>query len=82
MNKLFGSKAKVTPIPHVPNMQILYLDTPYISYQQISLDDNYQTYFNTILRSKMELRTGVQFSPYQQSFKVNIGTQSVNVNLQ
>ena len=30
----------------------------------------------------MALRTGVQFSPYQQSFKVNIGTQSVNVNFQ
>ena len=30
----------------------------------------------------MVLRTGVQFSPYQQSFEVNIGTQSINVNFQ
>ena len=30
----------------------------------------------------MTLRTGVQSSPYQQSFEVNIGTQSVNVNFQ
>ena len=34
------------------------------------------------LRSKMALRTGVQFSPYQQSFVVNVGTQNVNVNFQ
>ena len=30
----------------------------------------------------MALRTGVQFSAYQQSFEVNISTQSVNVNFQ
>ena len=30
----------------------------------------------------MALRTGVQFSPYQQSFKVNVSTQIVNVNFQ
>ena len=30
----------------------------------------------------MVLRTGVKFSPYQQSFEVNIGTQSINVNFQ
>ena len=75
-------KQKVTPIPRVPNAQSLYHDAPYIFYQQISVDDNYQTYFNTTLRSKMVLRTGVQFSPYQQSFEVNIGTQSINVNFQ
>ena len=75
MNKLFESKAKVTPMPRVPNAQILYYDTPCISYQQISIDDNYQAYFNTSLRSKIVLRTGVQFSSYQQSFEVNIGTQ-------
>ena len=30
----------------------------------------------------MALRTGVQFSPYQQSFEVNVSTQTVNVNFQ
>ena len=64
------------------NTKILYHDTTYLYCQQISLDDNCQTYFNTTLRSKMALRTGVQFSRYQQSFEVNIGTQSVNVNFQ
>ena len=55
---------------------------PYVSYQQITMDENFQVYFNAILRSKKELRTGVQFSPYQQSFEVNIGTQTINVNFQ
>ena len=31
---------------------------------------------------KKTLRTGVQFSPYQQSFEMNIGTQTINVNFQ
>ena len=55
---------------------------PYVSYQQITMDENFQVYFNAILCSKKVLRTGVQFSPYQQSFEVNIGTQTINVNFQ
>ena len=82
MNKLFESNAKVTAIPRVPDAQILYHDTLYISHQQITLDENFQVYFNATLRSKMALRTGVQFSPYQQSFEVNVSTQTVNVNFQ
>ena len=74
MNKLFKSNAKITAIPTAPDAQILYHDAPFISYQQITLDENFQVYFNVTLRPKMALRTGVQFSPYQQSFEVNIGT--------
>ena len=40
INKLFESKAKVTPVLRLPNLQILYHDTSYISHQQISLDDS------------------------------------------
>ena len=82
MNKLFESNAKVDSIPVSPDAQIIYHDTPYISYQQIIMDGNFQVYFNAMLRSKMALRTGVQFSPYQQSFEVNVGTQTNNVNFQ
>ena len=46
------------------------------------MDENFQVYFNAILCSKKVLRTVVQFSPYQQSFEVNIGTQTINVNFQ
>ena len=80
MKKLFEFNAKVTTILRAPDAQILYHGTPYILYQQITLNENFQVYFNATLRFKMALRTWVQFSPYQQSFKVNVGTQTVNVN--
>ena len=82
MNKLFESNAKVGTIPASPDAQIIYHDTPYFSYPQITMDENFQVYFNAILRSKRTLRTGVRFSPYQQSFEVNISTQTINVNFQ
>ena len=81
-NKRFESNVKVIAIPRVPDAQILYHDTPYISYQQITLNENFQVYFNATLQSKMALRNGVQFSPHQQSFEGNVGTQTVNVNFQ
>ena len=65
MNKLFESNAKVGTIPASPDAQIIYHDTPYFSYPQITMDENFQVYFNAILRSKKRLRTGVRFSPYQ-----------------
>ena len=83
MNKLFEPNTKVDTISASSHAQIMYHDTPYISYQQITMDENFLVYFNAILRSKKALRTGVQFSPYhQQSFEVNIGTQTININFQ
>ena len=82
MNKLFESNSKFGNNPATLDAQIIYHDAPYISYQQILLDENFQAYFNATLRSKKVLRIGVQFSLYQQSFEVNVGTQTVNVNFQ
>ena len=82
MSKLFESNARVDAIPATPDAQIIYHDTPYISYQQISLVKNFQAYFQAMLRSKKALSTGVQFSPYQQSFKVNVDMQTININFQ
>ena len=42
MNKLFESSAKVDNIPAMSDAQIIYHDTPYISCQQISMDENFQ----------------------------------------
>ena len=42
-----------------PDAQIIYNDTPYTSYPQITLDDNFLAYYNGILRSRSSLRTGV-----------------------
>ena len=77
MNRLFETKADVS---NEPDAQIIFHDTPYISYPQITLDDNFLTYFNGILRTRGTLRTDDISSLYQQSFEIDIRTQSVKVN--
>ena len=80
LNKLFETNAKAAAISDIPDAQIIYHDTPYISYSQITLDDNFLAYYNGILKSHSALRAGVILSPYQQSFEVNTRTQPLNVN--
>ena len=79
MNRLFETNAKAD-VPNELDAQIMFQDTPYISYPQITLDDSFVAYFNGILRSRGTLRTGVISSPHQQSFETNTGTQSLKVN--
>ena len=80
LNRLFETNAKLDNVPNEPHAQIIFHDTPYISHPQITLDDNFLAYLNAILRSHSALRTGVILSPYQQSFEINVGTQSLKVN--
>ena len=79
MNRLFETNTKAD-IPNKPDAQIMFHDTPYIFYPQITLDNNFLAYFSGILRSRGTLRTGIISSPYQQSFEINTGTQSLKVN--
>ena len=58
LNRLFESNAKVN-IPDAPDAQIVFHDTPYISYRQITLKDNFLVYANGVLRVRGALRTGV-----------------------
>ena len=44
------------------------------------LDDNFRSYFNTTLHSKPALKTGVLNAPYNQSYELNVGTQSQKIN--
>ena len=74
MNKRFESNAKANPILANPNAEFLFHNTPYIYYQQITLDDNFLSYSKATLRSKTALRTGVFNAPYNQSFEINVGT--------
>ena len=78
LNKPFESNAKEN-IPRSPDAEIIFHDTPYISYQQITLDDNFQSYLNANICAKNVIRTRLQFSLYQQSFEINVGMQSINV---
>ena len=80
LNKLFETNVKLAAIPDNPDAQIIYHDTPYISYPEIALADNFLAYYNGILRFPSALRTGVIFSSYQQSFEINTRALSLNVN--
>ena len=80
LNRSFETNAKLHNIPNESDVQVIFHGTPYISYPQITLDDNFLVYLNTILRSRTALRTGVFLSPYQQSLEINLGTQSLKVN--
>ena len=62
-NRLFKINAKAD-LPYETDTQINFHNTPYISYPQIFLDDNFLAYFNGILRSRGALKTGVISSPY------------------
>ena len=58
LNRLFGSNAKAN-IPDAPDTQIIFHDTPYISYSQIKLTDDFLVYANGVLRARDALRIGV-----------------------
>ena len=80
LNRLFETNAKLDNIPNELDAKVIFHDTPYISYPQITLDNNFLAYLIAILRSRSALRTGVILSPYQQSFEINVGTHSLKVN--
>ena len=46
---------------------------PFISYPEISI-------FQPNHKIKKALRTGIKMTPYQQSFEINLGSQSLLVN--
>ena len=80
LNRSFERNTKLDKMPGERDALIIFHDTSYISYPQRTLDDNFLAYFNTTLRSRSALRTGVILSPCQQSFEINVGTQSLKVN--
>ena len=77
MNKLFETTKKSATIPS--DALIQFHDRPYISYQEINLTKSMDMYLSDILRSEQALRIGVLPSPYQQTFRINTGTQSLTV---
>ena len=64
LNRLLESNAN-TNIPGGPDAQIIFHDTSYISFPQITLTDNFLVYANGVLRARGALRTGVLIDPYQ-----------------
>ena len=79
INRLFQTNAKAV-VANEPDAQIRFHNMPCICYPHITLDDIFLAYFNGILRSCGALKTGVISSPFQQSFEIIAGTQSLKVN--
>ena len=79
LNRLFESKKKINPIPE-PDAKIIIFETPFFSYPEIQLNENFEVYFNSVLRSKKALRTEIKLTLYRQSFKINVGSQILVVN--
>ena len=69
MNKLFKSREKFSAIPDEPDTSIQFHDMPYISYQEISLTQNFDIYFSSVLRSRTFLKMQVLNSPINKCFK-------------
>ena len=49
-------------------------------YEQLKLDDNYQTYLEGVMLYEGVLRTRIKPTPYQKSFELVVGTESRVVN--
>ena len=69
-------------LPRVVDAEIMFTSAPYTMYEQLKLDDNYQTYLKRVMLSERVLRTGIKPTPYQKSFELVVGTESKDVNFQ
>ena len=70
LNSLFELKKKTIP---EADAKIIMFETLSISYHKIQSNETFEVYFNSVLRSKNALRTGIKMTPYQQSFEINAG---------
>ena len=68
-----AGKAK---IDDEPDAQIYFHARPYITYNVIQLDSNFQQYFDTALKKSSALRQGVFLNPYRQNFEIAKGSQT------
>ena len=79
-NKLFETTKKVTAIPTTtPDATPLFFERPYIEYNQIKLNQNFQQHFNATLKAMSALRLGVFMLPYRQTYEMGVGSQSQTV---
>ena len=81
LNKLFEDTKKCAAIPTTdPDASIEFWDRSYIDYQEITLSSAWETYFKEIQQNESALRMRVLPNPYQQTFEINEGSQTVSVD--
>ena len=73
---------ELNPTPPTPDVQIVLLKAPMIQYEQLTLDTNFRQYLETILFSAKVLRMGVQKTPYQKTYELQVGSQDFTVDFQ
>ena len=78
MKKLFESKKKFTDIG-ASGVQTVFLKAPFFQYKQLLLKKHFYQYLKTILISSKVLRMGIQKTPYQKTYEVQIGSQELTV---
>ena len=82
MDKVSKSRkvlAANTAIPDV-DAEILFTSAPFVQYEQILLDKNFRQHLETIMVSKKILRTNAQKIPIQNTYEINTGSDSLNVD--
>ena len=73
--KLFENTAKAD-LNLEPDAAVNFHARPYITYNVIQLDSNFQQYFNNALIASSALRQGVFLNPYRQNFEIATGSQT------
>ena len=81
MDKLFEPKKVLALTESIPkaDAEIIFTTAPFIQYEQILLDKNFRQHLETIMVSKKILRMGVQKAPIQKLYKIQKGSDSLNV---
>ena len=84
-SKLFETKEKLpnttagaaAALPtDAPDASPYFFATPYLMYEQLTLSETFHKYISKIINSKRVLRTGIQKTPMQKTYKINVGSQS------
>ena len=82
MKRLFGLRkvlGSTATIP-APDAKIIFIKAPSIQYEQILFDKNFRQYLETIIVSKKILRIGVQKTPIQKTYEINVGQDSLDID--
>ena len=81
LDKLFEDREKRDAIPTTdPDVSIEFRDRPYVNYQEITLTSVWETYLKEILKDENAVRMGVLPNPFQQTFEVATGAQTISVD--
>ena len=84
-SKLFETKEKLpntaagaaAALPtDAPDASPYFFATPYLMYEQLTLSETFHKYISKIISSKRVLRTGIQKTPIQKTYEINVGSQS------